>query len=266
MHDDILSIDESINQNLYEDNGWWGFTNNTTIDPQKIEDRKWNSMDIGKALNNHKACEFIDMYPDRSLYSFAPKYNKYTHENENNWNVVLTYPYKNIYEHPICLGGSSYIKRSINSFGDYVDETISEGNRWMGLKIVTAQLGSGRIGGNSIIFRTYTKHGLKQGDMFYLYYTNPYNDKYCGDDRHELKTYGECDKFGENTLNGTEVYYESEIYHKVTNVGDMSRNNDEYYFYTSDVSLLKEIYKSYVVFVAKLLRINQQHLMKSCVN
>lgn len=254
LHDDILSIDESINQNLYEDNGWWGFTNNTTIDPQKIEDRKWNSMDIGKALNNHKACEFIDMYPDRSLYSFAPKYNKYTHENENNWNVVLTYPYKNIYEHPICLGGSSYIKRSINSFGDYVDETISEGNRWMGLKIVTAQLGPGRIGGNSIIFRTYTKHGLKQGDMFYLYYTNPYNDKYCGDDRHELKTYGECDKFGENTLNGTEVYYESEIYHKVTNVGDMSRNNDEYYFYTSDVSLLKEIYKSFVVFVAKTIK------------
>lgn len=249
LHDDILPIEDSINQNLYEDNGWWGFTNNTSIDPKILEHRKWYSLDIGKAINNKKPCEFIDMYPDRTLFSFSPKFNKYTHENEYNWNVVLTYPYKNIYDHPICLGGSSYIKRHINSNGDVVEESISEGNRWMGLKIMDVKLGSGKIGSNTLIFRTYTKHGLKQGEMFYLYYTNPYSDTKHTD-------YRDCDKFSTKTLNGQETYYESESYHKVTNTGDLSRNNDDYYFYTSDMSLLKEIYKSYLLYVERIIKKN----------
>ena len=248
--DDILQIDDSINQNLYEENGWWGFTNNTTIDPQQLANRKWYSMDTGKALNNYKSCEFIDMYPDRTLFSFTPKFNSFKHRNEYNWNVVLTYPYKNIYTHPICYGGSSYIKRTLNSSGDYVDEAISEGNRWMGLKVMSVQLGQSTSTGNNLIFRTYTKHGLSKGDMFYLYYTNPYNDK-SGSEEIE---YSQCDKFKDSTLDGTEVYYESETYHKVTNVGDLSRNNNDYFFYTSDMSLLQDIYRSYIRYVAKLLQ------------
>lgn len=242
--DDILKVEDSINQNLYEDNGWWGFTNNTTIDPKELNNRKWDSIDIGKALNNHNACEFIDMYPDRTLFSFTPKFNKYTHENENNWNVSITYPFKNIYDHPICLGGTSYIKRTINEEGEFVEETVTEGNRWMGLKVLTAQMGSGKIGGNNLIFRTYTRHGLSQGDMFYLYYTNPYK---------ETKEYRDCEKFSDKTLTGDEVYYESETYYKVTNIGDLSKSNDEYYFYTSNLSLVKEIYKSYLKYAEKLI-------------
>lgn len=246
LKDDVLEIDDSINNNLYEDNGWWGFTNNTTIDPKILENRKWNSMDIGKALNNHKSCEFIDMYPDRTLFSFAPKFNQFTHKNEKNWNVVLTYPYKNIYDHPLCLGGSSYIKRETNKEGEFVEETVSEGNRWMGLKVLTVQLGSGKAGGNNLIFRTYTKHGLEQGGLFYLYYTNPYKEPKDG-------IYGNCEKFEDKTLNGSEVYYESQMYYKVTNVGDLSKNNDEYFFYTSNLSLVKEIYHSYLKYVEKLI-------------
>lgn len=242
LADDILKIDESINQNLYEENGWWGFTNNTTIDPKSSKNRTWYSLDIGKALNNYKACEFIDMYPDRTLFSFTPKFNKFTHENENNWNVVLTYPYKNIYTHPLCYGGSSYMKRSLNDNGDYVDETVSEGNKWMGLKVMTVQLGQSNATGNNLIFRTYTKHGLSKGDTFYLYYTNPYM---------ETESYGSCEKFSDTALYGNETYYESEKYHKVTNVGDLSRNNEKYFFYTSDTSLLQDIYKSYIRFMRK---------------
>lgn len=244
--DDILKIEESINNNLYEDNGWWGFGNNTTIDSKKLTHRKWETMDIGKSLNNHKACEFIDMYPDRSLFSFSPKFNKYTHENEYNWKVVLTYPYKNIYNHPLCLGGPSYIKLTSDSDGNSIEETVSEGNRWTGLKIMTAQLGSGKVGGSNLVFRTYTKHGLSQGDVFYLYYTNPY----MGND----ENYAQCGKFKENTLNGNEIYYETQIYYRVSNVGDLSKNNNDYYFYTSNLSLLKEIYESYLRYVEKLLK------------
>ena len=247
--DDVMKIEDSINNNLYDENGWWGFTNNTTIDTKQLNNRRWDSMDIGKALNNYKACEFIDMYPDRSLFSFAPKFNKFTHENENNWNVVLTYPYKNIYDHPLCLGGTSYIKRTTNSEGEFVEETVSEGNRWMGLKVLTAQLGSGKAGSNNLILRTYTKHGMEQGDLFYLYYTNPYKE--TAEDEYE-----KCDKFSDNTLNGSEVYYESQSYYKVTNIGDLSKNNNEYFFYTSNTSIVKEIYRSYLKYVEKLIKEN----------
>lgn len=244
--DDIMTIDESINQNLYEENGWWGFVNNTSIDSKSLHSRKkvWESMDISQALNNYKPCEFIDMYPDRSLFSFSPKFNNFTHQEERNWDVVITYPYKNVYDHPICFGGSSYIKRSLNSEGEYVEESVSEGNRWMGLKVVSASLGSGKVGGNNLFFRTYTKHGLSRQDTFYLYYTDPYI---------ETENYADNQKFGDNSLDGTEVYYESERYYKVTNIGDLSRNNDEYYFYTSNLGLVKEIYQSYLRFVSKLL-------------
>lgn len=245
---DILNIEDSINQNLYEENGWWGFTNNTTVEPKELKNRKWNSLDIGRALNNHKSCEFVDMYPDRSLFSFSPKYNKFTNENEFNWNVVLTYPYKNIYNHPLCMGGSSYIKRRLDSEGEFVEETVSEGNRWMGLKVLTAELGSGKVGSNNLIFRTYTKHGLEQGDLFYLYYTNPYKEE---------AEYVKSEKFGVHSLDGTEVYYECEHYYKVTNVGDLSKKNNEYFFYTSNLSLLKEIYKSYLKYAEKLIKLNK---------
>lgn len=247
--DDVMKIEDSINNNLYDENGWWGFTNNTTIDTKQLNNRRWDSMDIGKALNNHKACEFIDMYPDRSLFSFAPKFNKFTHENENNWNVVLTYPYKNVYDHPLCLGGTSYIKRTTNSEGEFVEETVSEGNRWMGLKVLTAQLASGKVGSNNLILRTYTKHGMEQGDLFYLYYTNPYKE--TAEDEYE-----KCDKFSDDTLNGSEVYYESQSYYKVTNIGDLSKNNNEYFFYTSNTSLVREIYRSYLKYVEKLIKKN----------
>ena len=247
--DDVMKIEDSINNNLYDENGWWGFTNNTTIDTKQLNNRRWDSMDIGKALNNYKACEFIDMYPDRSLFSFAPKFNKFTHENENNWNVALTYPYKNIYDHPLCLGGTSYIKRTTNSEGEFVEETVSEGNRWMGLKVLTAQLGSGKAGSNNLILRTYTKHGMEQGDLFYLYYTNPYKE--TAEDEYE-----KCDKFSDSTLNGSEVYYESQSYYQVTNIGDLSKNNNEYFFYTSNTSIVKEIYRSYLKYVEKLIKEN----------
>ena len=245
LADDILKIDESINQNLHEENGWWGFLNNSTIETKELNDktRLWENIDISKVLNDGKPCEFIDMYPDRTLFSFSPKYNQFRHKQEYNWNVVITYPYKNVYTHPICLGGSSYIKRRLNNEGDYVEETVTEGNRWMGLKVMTAQLGQGKIGGNSVVFRTYTRHGLSQQDLVYIYYTNPFK---------ETEEYCECEKFSEDSLNSSEKYYETENYYKVTNIGDLNRENNEYYFYISNVGFLKELYRSYMDYVHKL--------------
>lgn len=203
IYDDILSIDEAINSNLSEDNGWFGFVNNSTVSSKErtnntslITNRKiWKDLDISRVLNNHENCEFIDMYPDRSLFSFNPKVNSFKKRLEYNWNIILTYPYKNDYCHNIVT---------------------SEDGKTNGLKMMTVIKSLNNNNADLIMFRSYVKHGLKRGDTFSLY----------------IKKKGEdFVKLSRNL--------------KVTNVGNMSGKNDgneDFYFYTTDMSLLTEIF------------------------
>lgn len=93
----LLNYPDSIGENLVEENGWIGFINKATLDiPNYIyecDDRNYK-ISLNKTMNNNKNGEFIDMYPDRSLYSFIPKVNKYRNNRlEPNWDYCLTYPY-----------------------------------------------------------------------------------------------------------------------------------------------------------------------------
>lgn len=89
QHDSVLSFYEAYINRIKEKNGWYGFTNPGNID---IPNNK--GYHINRMLNGNKPCEFIDMYPDRSLYSFIPKYNKHRNRVEKNWNYAITYSYK----------------------------------------------------------------------------------------------------------------------------------------------------------------------------
>ena len=91
-YDGILNFRRAVSENLVESDGWVGFINpsNMKIDNYVTGE---TSVCINKCLNNKKAGEFIDMYPDRSLYSFIPKYNKYKKREEYNWDYLITYPY-----------------------------------------------------------------------------------------------------------------------------------------------------------------------------
>lgn len=89
QHDSVLSFYEAYINRIKEKNGWYGFTN-----PGNIDIPNNNGYHINKMLNGNKPCEFIDMYPDRSLYSFIPKYNKYRNRVEKNWNYAITYSYE----------------------------------------------------------------------------------------------------------------------------------------------------------------------------
>lgn len=203
IYDDILSIDEAINSNLSEDNGWFGFVNNSTVSSKErtnntslITNRKiWKDLDISRVLNNYENCEFIDMYPDRSLLSFNPKVNSFKKRLEYNWNIILTYPYRN----------------------DYCPDIVTANDKKTnGLKMMTVIKSLNNNNADLIMFRSYVKHGLKRGDTFSLY----------------IKKEGEdFVKLSRNL--------------KVTNVGNMSGNNDgneDFYFYTTDMSLLTEIF------------------------
>ena len=149
---DILQFSngDAINANLTEENGWYGFINTSTI---QSRDSNFDELNIGRVLNDRKSCEFIDMYPDRTLYSFNPKYNKYQHREEYNWEVILTYPYKNV------------VTDKKNN-----DYKVVKDGECNGLLILSAVKTMSPSNETIILFRCMTKHGLKRGDTVRFYY------------------------------------------------------------------------------------------------
>ena len=89
---DISSYEEAYKDKLKEENGWYGFYNQSTINTIATVENVSSEMDINKVINNRNYNDFIDMYPGRDLYSFTPKYNKERERLESNWNYCLTYP------------------------------------------------------------------------------------------------------------------------------------------------------------------------------
>lgn len=142
--DDILSMQngDAINNNLMEENGWFGFVNKSSVIAKKNENKKWVDEGFNKVINNRESCEFIDMYPDRTLFSFNPKYNPYRHRPEYNWDLFLTYPYENDYDNALISGG---------------------------LLVKSIELAFNSVGRRIVLFSTYTKHNLSIGTAFNLY-------------------------------------------------------------------------------------------------
>lgn len=102
--DEVKTFQESVHDNLGESEGWVGFINPVTMSiPNYVTGN--TAVTINKCINDRKAGEFIDMYPDRSLYSFIPKYNKYRNRLEYNWDCFITYPYQNDEDNELVNGG-----------------------------------------------------------------------------------------------------------------------------------------------------------------
>jgi hypothetical protein len=98
---EILDFETTIRTRLKENNGWFGFYNPSTLDIPigkfiDADGKTDNNIDIyvNKLLNDHGSCDFIDMFPDRSRFTFVPQKNKYRNNRlEKNWEYCLTYPY-----------------------------------------------------------------------------------------------------------------------------------------------------------------------------
>ena len=97
----------SINENLTEKDGWLGFYNKTNIDINNYED-----VQLNRVINNKGVGEFIDMYPDRTLYSVIPTYNSETNKIENNWEYCLTYPAEIVKNHALISNGLECVYNS----------------------------------------------------------------------------------------------------------------------------------------------------------
>lgn len=191
-HADLYDVNEAINNYLIDDNGWVGFVNKATIVAKKHKDDnedKEEDVDYNHIINSKESCDFIDMYPDRTLYSFNPKYNFHKHKPEYNWKTYLTYPYENFYDHELIKDGT------LNAV--LIQDVIYT---------------TGVTGQDIFLFKTYIKHNLIGGSVINLYYK----------------------KSSDNVYNVIENVI-------ISDIGDLDKNNDDFYFYTTDTRLLTEI-------------------------
>lgn len=142
---------------LAVENGWYGFTNPNNIEiPNVKAGEKWVS--VNRLMNNNKACEFIDLYPDRSLFSFIPKVNRYRKRLERNWDYCITYPYMKDKDMLATVMGQK--------------EGLTEEGGKCALKIVESEVTFTDSGIEMLRFKTIFKHTLKVGDNVTIFYGN----------------------------------------------------------------------------------------------
>lgn len=197
--DDILNFRDgsAINNRLIEDNGWFGFENVSQVKTRDVEGK---DIKIDKVINYKNGGDFVDMYPDRSLFSFNPKVNKHLKRLEYNWHYVLTYPF------------------AIDKLHQFCSFTLDT-NRTTGLKVLSFEKVKNAYGSDILLFRTYTKHGLKQGDSFRLC-INPYGIDVNDTDKEFVVVYDEIN---------------------VSELGDISGENQEYFFKSENMNVLDSI-------------------------
>ena len=148
--DDILSFDDAKKTRLIKKyNGWIGFNNRSKIKSYS-DFKKGEIMDIERPIMYKNSGDFVDMYPDRSLYSFVPKFNSKRKRIEKNWDYYLTYPSSST-----TKGFDEFIDNSLNSIKSlYFDENTSGDN-----------------GGSQLVIYGIIKHGLHVGDFVNIYKT-----------------------------------------------------------------------------------------------
>jgi len=218
-HGDITEFGngDAINAALYEEDGWYGFINRSTIQSNSFRqigaNVKPTVLNIGYVMNDRKPCEFVDMYPDRTLYSFNPKYNRYQHREEYNWEVILTYPYRHTNDYlvvePINV---------ITGTRKEGEETVEITEERSGLMILSAVKTTAPNGETVVLFRSLTKHGLKGGDTIRFYYR-------------KRNTEGNWKQYEKNFV--------------VRNTGDLKNNGKDFYFYINDLDFIRLLNENY---------------------
>ena len=157
LYDTIKSFSEACTDNIKRENGWMGFNNPSSLRIPVQTNSEGEEYYVNRCINNKEGCEFIDMSPERDLFSFTPKKNNYRKRIENNWDYCLTYPYKSLYndETNTILKGKKYglllVKNQDSTYREYIANN----------GVITA------------MFQSPVHHNLKKGDTVYL----KFNDK-----------------------------------------------------------------------------------------
>ena len=157
--DDVLSFKKCVKNKLIKRfDGWVGFKNASKIKTYKVfTDKNWdNSMEIERPIMYMSGGDFVDMYPDRSLYSFVPKYNRFRKRIEKNWNYCITYP------------SSSYTPSDDSEpFSEVIDYELKS------MKVACFNENTRQDNGTrQLVIYSVAKHGLTVGDYVNIYKRN----------------------------------------------------------------------------------------------
>ena len=155
QYDNCLSLPMAYLTKISEENGWYGFINTGYINIPN-GDLNGKEVSVNRVMNGNKPCEFYDMYPDRSLFSFIPKVNKWRKRLEKNWDYCITYPFECDFDRFNELNETPNIPDS--------DRQL---NALKGLKIDLKYTNNGI---KLIRIKTLFDHGLSKGSYVRFYY------------------------------------------------------------------------------------------------
>ena len=170
--DNIKTLNTAFYDNLRTVDGWYGFYNTGYINIPNgtLKDPNNNSFDvsINKVLNNEVSCGFIDLYPNRELFSFIPNVNRYKKRLERNWDCAIVYPFESDYD--------MFNRVMLNFTG-----TSEEWNTWKkekenqkkipnGVKVVNQRVIHNNVGDSLIEMHSLLRHTLAPGDNIRLFY------------------------------------------------------------------------------------------------
>lgn len=147
--DELMEFEESVNANLIEDNGWYGFNNKSTLSTVIVNKKTKTPVKIN-TIPDKKDCSFVDMFPNRELFLFNPIYNKNFNRLDYNWDIILTYPYQNDDANLLVR-----TKDGVNSLCVLVAEKKSDSNN-----------------NESIFFKSATRHNVISGDTVMVFVYN----------------------------------------------------------------------------------------------
>lgn len=147
--DTIKSMNAAFYDEMRNVDGWYGFYNSGYIEIPNAEIKKNEDISVNKILNNENRCGFIDLYPDRSLFSFIPKINRYKRRAERNWDCAIVYPFESDYD----------MFAEIN------------GNEANAVKVISTKILYNNVGDEQIQMKSLLRHSLSPGDEIRLFYS-----------------------------------------------------------------------------------------------
>ena len=160
--DNINSINTAFYENLRTVDGWYGFYNTGYINIPNGKLKDNSEVCVNRILNNETSCGFIDLYPDRSLYSFIPKVNRYRKRLERNWDCTIVYPYKSDYD--------TFNKVMLNITDEEKWGRVSDTLKPYAVRVLGAYVKYNNVGDEVIEIHSLLRHTLVPGDEIRLFY------------------------------------------------------------------------------------------------
>ncbi|MBP5724617.1 MAG: hypothetical protein J6X18_13725, partial [Bacteroidales bacterium] len=196
--------------NLMVENGWFGFKNASSISENNGDEKSGvqrgsildKSHIFCHTINNAGNCEFVDMFPDRTRYSFIPHYNSFRNRYEKNWDVFLTYAWKNYYNHNLVM--------NVKVLGDELT-TADNTKGLIVFRLLRTRLSNNR---KAILFRTFCKHNVSVNDKIVAYVSK----------------------------DGGKHFTRLAREYAVDYVGDVDGNNKDYFFAISSKAFLNDLF------------------------